>query len=167
MESLVKMSAGYSGRDGGIGRRAGLRIQCRKRRAGSSPVPGTSVEVPNCARDFASELPLSLKPLKFKCCSQHRISTFFQRSISPRSLFCCCVTECVCYIATQPLSADDAHTCRSSCRSLLYRSILPPFLISAGGCYEVQVLHPYTADPLTRNDVHPFACLQHSCDRTC
>jgi hypothetical protein len=31
------------GRDGGIGRRAGLRIQCRKRRAGSSPVPGTTV----------------------------------------------------------------------------------------------------------------------------
>jgi hypothetical protein len=31
------------GRDGGIGRRAGLRIQCRKRRAGSSPVPGTRV----------------------------------------------------------------------------------------------------------------------------
>jgi hypothetical protein len=32
-----------TGRDGGIGRRAGLRIQCRKRRAGSSPVPGTNV----------------------------------------------------------------------------------------------------------------------------
>src|SRR5438105_205748 len=44
-------------RDGGIGRRAGLRIQCRKRRAGSSPVPGTITKM---LKSFALLLLLTL-----------------------------------------------------------------------------------------------------------
>ena len=35
------------GRDGGIGRRCGLKIRCLKRRAGSSPAPGTKTNAPS------------------------------------------------------------------------------------------------------------------------